>query len=132
MNRASRRPTCSRPLRRSEPCSLRPYSSPSGAARFELKPFRLAHVLTLPRNGQSKLRIGRLGADSFFVRLARQVEREPQDARFEPVANGIRLSPQPRGAFGRHARDRCGDPARCVARRLVASRGSSPSERLRS
>jgi vancomycin resistance protein YoaR len=62
-----------------------------GAARFQIKPFRLAHVLSLPRNGESKLRIDKLRADPFFARLARQVERKPQDARFEPISGGVRL-----------------------------------------
>ena len=62
-----------------------------GAARLELKPYRLARVLRLPANGRTDLRIDRLGRDSFFARLAKSVERKPRDARFEPVAGGIRL-----------------------------------------
>ncbi len=62
-----------------------------GAARFELRPYRLAHLLSLPRRGRSNLRIGGLGADSFFVRLNKRFARHPRNARFEPVAGGIRL-----------------------------------------
>jgi vancomycin resistance protein YoaR len=62
-----------------------------GAARFELRPYRLARLLDLPRKGRSDLRIGGLGADSFFVRLNKKFARPPRDAQFEPVAGGIRL-----------------------------------------
>ena len=62
-----------------------------GAARFELRPYRIAHLLDLPSHGRSDLRIGGLRADSFFVRLSKRYAQPPQDALFEPVANGIRL-----------------------------------------
>ena len=62
-----------------------------GAARFELRPYRLARLLRLPGNGRAGVRIGGLGSDRFFARLRRSIERKPQDARFEPVAGGIRL-----------------------------------------
>jgi vancomycin resistance protein YoaR len=67
------------------------------AARFELRPFRLAHLLVLPRDGRTGLRIGRLESDSFFVHLVKSFEQPPRDAHFEPVAGGIRLRP---GLFG--------------------------------
>jgi vancomycin resistance protein YoaR len=64
-----------------------------GSARFELRPYRLAHILDLPRDGRSDLRVGGLGADSFFVRLRKSFARDPRDAEFEPVAGGVRLRP---------------------------------------
>jgi len=67
------------------------------AARFELRPFRLAHLLELPRNGRTGLRIGRLESDSFFVHLIKSYAQPPRDAHFEPVAGGVRLRP---GQFG--------------------------------
>jgi vancomycin resistance protein YoaR len=70
------------------------------AARFEIRPYRLAHLLELPSNGRSDVRIGGLAADSFFSRLDKTFARKPQDAHFEPIAGGIRLIP---GRFGRSA-----------------------------
>ena len=67
------------------------------AARFELRPFRLAHLLEPPRDGRTGLRIGQLESDSFFVRLIKSYAQPPRDAHFEPVAGGIRLRP---GQYG--------------------------------
>src|SRR5204863_4619971 len=64
-----------------------------GAAVLELRPYRVAHLLDLPRRGRSDLRIGGARADAFFARLSKSVGREPRDAEFVPVANGIRLRP---------------------------------------
>jgi vancomycin resistance protein YoaR len=71
-----------------------------GPARFQLRPYRLAHLLDLPHDGRTDLRIGALAADSFFTRLDRTFARQPQDAHFQPIAGGIRLVP---GRFGRSA-----------------------------
>ena len=62
-----------------------------GAARFDLRPYRLARLLRLPGNGRADVRISGLNTDSFFMRLRKSVEQEPRDAHFEPVAGGIRL-----------------------------------------
>jgi len=62
-----------------------------GAARFDLRPYRLARLLRLPGNGRADVRIGGLTTDSFFKRLRKSVEQAPLDAHFEPVAGGIRL-----------------------------------------
>jgi vancomycin resistance protein YoaR len=64
-----------------------------GASRFELRAYRLAHLLRPPAHGRSDLRVGGLDTDSFFVHLRRSVEQAPRDATFEPVAGGIRLRP---------------------------------------
>ena len=65
--------------------------------RFELRPYRLARLLNLPRGGRTDLRIGGIGADSFFVRLDKTVERPARDASFEPMASGVRLVPARKG-----------------------------------
>ena len=65
--------------------------------RFELRPYRLARLLDLPRGGRTDLRIAGIEADSFFVRLDRTIERPARDASFEPVASGVRLVPARKG-----------------------------------
>jgi vancomycin resistance protein YoaR len=69
-------------------------------ARFELRPFRLAHLLDLPHDGRTDVRIGGLGDDPFFIRLDRSFARKAQDAQFAPITGGVRLIP---GRFGRSA-----------------------------
>jgi vancomycin resistance protein YoaR len=91
-----------------------------GAARFELRPFRLARLLRLPAEGRADVTIGRLDSDSFFVRLRRSFERAPQDAQFEPVAGGIRLR---RSHFG-HSVD---EPATSAA---ILRAALSPTRRF--
>jgi vancomycin resistance protein YoaR len=70
------------------------------AARFQLRPFRLARLLDLPHEGRADLRIDGLAADPFFAHLDRAFTRQPLDAHFQPVAGGVRLVP---GRFGRSA-----------------------------
>ena len=65
--------------------------------RFELRPYRLARLLDLPRGGRTDLRIAGIEADSFFVRLDRTIERPARDATFVPVGNGLRLVPARKG-----------------------------------
>jgi vancomycin resistance protein YoaR len=65
--------------------------------RFQLRPYRLARLLDLPRGGRTDLRIAGIEADSFFVRLDRTIERPARDATFEPVASGVRLVPARKG-----------------------------------
>jgi vancomycin resistance protein YoaR len=68
------------------------------AARFDLRPFRLARLLDLPRDGRTDVRIDGLAADPFFIRLDRSFARKAQDAQFAPISGGVRLVP---GRFGR-------------------------------
>ena len=70
------------------------------AARFELRPFRLAHLLDLPHDGRTDVRIAGLADDPFFIRLERSFARKAQDAQFAPISGGVRLIP---GRFGRSA-----------------------------
>ena len=56
--------------------------------RWKLPRWRLAELLSLPSNGATKLTIGGAGAEAWFGKLRKSVERAPADARFEVRADG--------------------------------------------
>jgi vancomycin resistance protein YoaR len=65
-----------------------------GPTRYRLPRYRLAQLLDLPADGDRTLRIGGPGADRFFGRLNRTVERKPRDADFAIAAsNAVRVVP---------------------------------------
>jgi vancomycin resistance protein YoaR len=64
-----------------------------GPTRYRIARYRMVALLDLPRNGRRDLRIAGKGADAFFVRLQRQVGREPRDADYAVTSGGIRVVP---------------------------------------
>jgi vancomycin resistance protein YoaR len=68
-----------------------------GPTRYRLPRWRIAELLELPENGATKLQIGGAGADSYFKRLQKVVNRAPQDAQFVVIPNGIKIRPDKPG-----------------------------------
>ena len=69
-----------------------------GPTRYRLPRYRIAQLLDLPADGDRTLRIGGPGADRFFARLNRTVERKPRDADFAIAAsNKVRVVPAREG-----------------------------------
>ena len=56
--------------------------------RWKLPRWRIAELLSLPSDGATALTIGGAGAESWFDKLRKSVERAPADARFEVRADG--------------------------------------------
>ncbi len=68
-----------------------------GPTRFRLPRYRVAQLLDLPRDGRRELRIGGNGANAFFIRLQKNLGRDPRDADFAVTAHGIRVVPSEDG-----------------------------------
>lgn len=69
-----------------------------GPTRYRLPRYRVAELLDLPADGDTALRIGGPGADRFFARLNRAIERKPRDAAFAiTAANSVRVVPAREG-----------------------------------
>jgi vancomycin resistance protein YoaR len=64
-----------------------------GPTRYRIARYRMVELLDLPSNGRRDVRIAGKGADAFFVRLQKQVGREPRDADFAVTSGGIRVVP---------------------------------------
>jgi vancomycin resistance protein YoaR len=65
-----------------------------GPTRFRLPRYRIAELLDLPSGGDRALRVGGAGADRFFVRLSRVINRNPRDADWTIGAgNSVRVVP---------------------------------------
>jgi vancomycin resistance protein YoaR len=64
-----------------------------GATRWRVPRWRLATLLSLPRDGRRDLRIGGPGADDWFARLTRQIDRPARDADFVVTTTGIAVVP---------------------------------------
>jgi vancomycin resistance protein YoaR len=62
-----------------------------GPTRYRVARYRIAEMLELPSAGRRDIRIAGKGADAFFVRLQKQVGREPRNADFAVTSNGIRV-----------------------------------------
>src|SRR5439155_8275475 len=56
-----------------------------GKTRYEIPRWRVAGLLKLPSGGAGSLAIAGKGADEYFARLAKTVDRAPEDARFQVV-----------------------------------------------
>ena len=69
-----------------------------GSTRFRLPRYRVAQFLDLPRGGTRDLRIGGPHANAFFVRLQKNLGRDPRDADFAVTSHGVRVV---RGEDGR-------------------------------
>ena len=68
-----------------------------GSTRFRLPRWRLAQLLELPRNGETRVAVGGPAADRWLGSLARSVARPPQDAAFRVVSGGIEVVPSRAG-----------------------------------
>jgi vancomycin resistance protein YoaR len=64
-----------------------------GPTRYKLPRWRIAELLELPADGATKLQIGGPGADTYFKRLQKVVNRAPRDAQFVVIPNGIKIRP---------------------------------------
>ena len=61
--------------------------------RWRLPRWRIAELLTLPVAGKTSVAIAGAGAEAWFARLRKAVERAPVDAGFEAVGDDVRVIP---------------------------------------
>jgi vancomycin resistance protein YoaR len=61
--------------------------------RWRLPRWRIAELLSLPAAGKTRLAIAGPGAESWFARLRKAVERAPVDAGFAAVGDEVRVVP---------------------------------------
>ena len=61
--------------------------------RWRLPRWRIAELLSLPVAGETKVAIAGPGAEAWFDKLRKTVERPPVDAGFEPAGDGVRIVP---------------------------------------
>jgi vancomycin resistance protein YoaR len=62
-----------------------------GETRWRLPRWRIAELLTLPVSGATDLAIAGPGAEAWFGRLRKTVERAPVDATFRPAGDGVEI-----------------------------------------
>jgi vancomycin resistance protein YoaR len=60
---------------------------------FRVPRWRIAQLLSLPRNGATKLAIGGAAADAYFHALSETVGRPAQDARFAVYGETVQVAP---------------------------------------
>ena len=68
-----------------------------GTTSLRLPRWRIAQLLKLPADGAKTLRIGGRGAEAYFARLERFVNREPENAGFAVYSDGVRIVPAKEG-----------------------------------
>jgi len=68
-----------------------------GPTRYRLPRYRIAELLDLPSNGRRDLHIGGKGADAFFVRLQKVIDRDPRDADFAVTTHSVHVVPAEAG-----------------------------------
>lgn len=113
-----------------------------GPTRWRLPRWRIAELLSLPRDGRTNVRIGGPRADRYFGRLQARVARAPRDAAFElvgdggvalvPSVPGLRLDvPKTSAALLRAALSPANRSARAVARTAAPELTTAEAERLR-
>ena len=90
-----------------------------GATRWRIPRWRIAKMLTLPHDGSKELKIGGPGANAFFRRLTKRIDRPPRNADFAITTTGVRVVP---------ARDGRVVDVAATAERLLAA-ALSPSNR---
>jgi len=61
--------------------------------RWKLPRWRIAELLTLPVAGKTAVAIAGPGAEAWFAKLRKRVERPASDATFRPVGDGVELVP---------------------------------------
>ncbi len=64
-----------------------------GPTRYRLPRWRIAGLLELPADGTTTVRIGGEGANTYFKRLQKVVNRPARDAQFVVITNGITIKP---------------------------------------
>src|SRR5581483_11157153 len=64
-----------------------------GPTRYRLPRWRIAELLALPAKGATRVHIGGPGADAYFKRLQRVVNRPARDAQFVVTSRGITIRP---------------------------------------
>jgi vancomycin resistance protein YoaR len=64
---------------------------------FRVPRWRLAQIVTLPRNGAARLRIAGPKANAYFRSLSERVGKSPVDARFDVSGTGIQVIPSRAG-----------------------------------
>jgi vancomycin resistance protein YoaR len=64
-----------------------------GETAWRLPRWRLAELLSLPKEGATKVAIAGPGAEAWFARLAKRIERDPVDAGFAVTNGGVRVIP---------------------------------------
>ncbi|MGH3131185.1 MAG: VanW family protein, partial [Gaiellaceae bacterium] len=64
-----------------------------GEGRWRLPRWRIAELLALPRDGRTELVIAGPGAERYFKRLGRRVDRPPVDAGFAVSSSGVEVVP---------------------------------------
>lgn len=69
----------------------------SGTIRWKLPRWRLATLLSLPKEGDTALEIGGKAADAWFARLKKAVERAPVDAALDIGGGHVRIVPDKAG-----------------------------------
>lgn len=65
--------------------------------RWKLPRWRIAELLSLPIAGKTELAIAGRGAEAWFAKLRKTVERAPVDARIEAAGDGVRIVPDQDG-----------------------------------
>ncbi len=65
--------------------------------RWKLPRWRIAELLALPAEGKTELAIAGRGAEAWFAKLRKTVERAPVDARIEAAGDGVRIVPDKDG-----------------------------------
>jgi vancomycin resistance protein YoaR len=65
--------------------------------RWKLPRWRIAELLALPADGETELAIAGRGAEAWFERLRKTVERAPVDARVEAAGDGVQIVPDKDG-----------------------------------
>ena len=61
--------------------------------RWKLPRWRIAELLSLPVAGETHVAIAGSGAEAWFAKLRKTVERAPVDAGFEAAGDGVRIVP---------------------------------------
>ncbi|MDQ3067399.1 MAG: VanW family protein [Actinomycetota bacterium] len=65
--------------------------------RWKLPRWRIAELLTLPVAGETEVAIAGRGAESWFAKLRKTVERAPTDAMVRPAGDGVEIVPDKAG-----------------------------------
>ena len=99
-----------------------------GGTYLRLPRWRIAQLLMLPSNGESTLAISGPGAEKYFERLARFVNRPPANADFAVYSDGVQITPAKEGraldvpATARALLAATLSPTRRVARMTVSTK----------
>ncbi len=81
------------PAARARLALSRPVTVKAAGRSFRVPRWRIAELLSLPKDGATKLAIGGARADAYFRALSRTVARAPQDARFAVYGEAVQVVP---------------------------------------